>query len=57
MIIPLPDSFSQLEDILRPDELISFVLLSLTIVIIAPIGEELFSEVFYSTTLKIPGKM
>ena len=46
MIIPLPESFSQLENILRPDELISFVLLSLTIVIIAPIGEELLFRGF-----------
>ena len=46
MIIPLPDSFSQLEDILKPDEFISFVLLSLTIVIIAPIGEELLFRGF-----------
>ena len=38
--------FSQLENILRPDELISFVLLSLTIVIIAPIGEELLFRGF-----------
>ena len=53
MIIPLPDSFSQLEDILRPDELISFVLLSLTIVIIAPVGEELLFRGFLQHYLSL----
>ena len=52
MIIPLPDSFLQLEALLKPEDPLSLVLLIITIVIIAPIGEELLFRGFLQTGLE-----
>lgn len=52
MVIPIPDSFLQIETLLRPENPFSFALLILTIVIIAPIGEELLFRGFLQNSLE-----
>ena len=51
-IFPLPESFLQLENILKPDNFFSFLLLSSTVVLIAPIGEELLFRGFLQQFLE-----
>jgi|TARA_B100000953_G_scaffold61475_1_gene48959 hypothetical protein len=53
MIIPAPDSFLQLEALLTPDNPISMFLLIITIVLLAPIGEELLFRGFLQKYLEI----
>ena len=43
-IIPIPQSFLNLETLLSPESTFSMVLIFLTIVLIAPIGEEMVLE-------------
>ena len=52
MIIPIPDSFLQIETLLKPEEPFSLALLIITIVIIAPIGEEFLFRGFLQTGLE-----
>ena len=52
MIIPIPDSFLQIEALLKPKDHFSLVLLVITIVIIAPIGEELLFRGFLQKGLE-----
>ena len=52
MIIPIPDSFLQIEALLKPKDPFSLVLLIITIVIIAPIGEELLFRGFLQKGLE-----
>ena len=55
-IFPLPDSFLKLDSLLSPDNPFSLILILLTVVIIAPIGEEMvfrgFLQRFLETTWK-----
>ena len=51
-IIPIPDSFLQIEALLKPKDPLSLVLLIITIVIIAPIGEELLFRGFLQKSLE-----
>tara|TARA_B100001245_G_scaffold83988_1_gene60551 strand:- start:3760 stop:4413 length:654 start_codon:yes stop_codon:yes gene_type:complete len=53
MVIPAPDSFLQLEALLTPDNPISMFLLIITIVLLAPIGEELLFRGFLQKYLEI----
>ena len=53
MIIPAPESFLQLEALLTPDNPISMFLLIITIVLLAPIGEELLFRGFLQKYLEI----
>jgi membrane protease YdiL (CAAX protease family) len=52
MIIPIPDSFLQIEALLKPKDPFSLVLLIITIIIIAPIGEELLFRGFLQKGLE-----
>ena len=52
MIIPAPDSFLQLEALLTPDNPLSMLLLIITIVLLAPIGEELLFRGFLQKYLE-----
>ena len=52
MVIPIPDSFLQIEALLKPENPFSFALLIITIVIIAPIGEELLFRGFLQKSLE-----
>ena len=52
MVIPIPDSFLQIEALLKPENPFSFALLIITIVIIAPIGEELLFRGFLQNSLE-----
>jgi len=52
MIIPIPDSFLQIEALLKPKDPFALVLLIITIVIIAPIGEELLFRGFLQKGLE-----
>ena len=54
-IIPIPQSFLNLETLLSPESTFSMVLIFLTIVLIAPIGEEMVLEDFYSAILRSIG--
>tara|TARA_B100000586_G_scaffold127685_1_gene92286 strand:- start:115 stop:768 length:654 start_codon:yes stop_codon:yes gene_type:complete len=53
MVIPAPDSFLQLEALLTPDNPISMFLLIITIVLLAPIGEELLFRGFLQKYLEV----
>jgi hypothetical protein len=53
MVIPAPDSFLQLEALLTPENPISMFLLIITIVLLAPIGEELLFRGFLQKYLEI----
>lgn len=50
--IPMPESFLQVEAMLTPDNTLSLFLLIITIVIIAPIGEELLFRGFLQKLLE-----
>ena len=52
MVIPMPDSFLQVEAILTPDNPLSFALLIFTIVILAPVGEEILFRGFLQKYLE-----
>ncbi len=52
MVIPMPDSFLQVEAMLKPDNSLSLVLLIFTIVILAPIGEEILFRGFLQKYLE-----
>ena len=52
MIIPIPDSFLQIEALLKPQNPLSLIILIITIVIIAPIGEELLFRGFLQKGLE-----
>lgn len=52
MIIPIPDSFLQLELMLKPEDPLSLILLIITIVIVAPIGEELLFRGYLQKNLE-----
>ena len=52
MVIPIPDSFLQIEALLKPENPFSLALLIITIVIIAPIGEELLFRGFLQKSLE-----
>ena len=52
MIIPIPDSFLQIEALLKPQNPLSLIILIITIVIIAPIGEELLFRGFLQNGLE-----
>ncbi len=52
MIIPMPESFLQVEAMLTPDNPLSLFLLIVTIVILAPIGEELLFRGFLQKYLE-----
>lgn len=51
-IIPIPDSFLKLEEVFNPESSISLFLLFLTVVIIAPFGEELVFRGFLQQYLE-----
>ena len=53
MVIPAPDSFLQLEALLTPDNPLSLLLLIVTIVFLAPIGEELLFRGFLQKHLEM----
>ena len=52
MVIPMPDSFLQVEAMLQPDNSLSLVLLIFTVVILAPIGEEILFRGFLQKYLE-----
>ena len=52
MVIPMPDSFLQVEAMLKPDNSLSLVLLIFTVVILAPIGEEILFRGFLQKYLE-----
>ena len=52
MVIPMPDSFLQVEAMLKPDNFLSLVLLIFTVVILAPIGEEILFRGFLQKYLE-----
>jgi len=52
MLIPMPESFLQVEAMLTPDNPLSLFLLIVTIVILAPIGEELLFRGFLQKYLE-----
>jgi len=52
MVIPTPDSFLQIEAMLTPDNPLSLVLLIFTIVILAPVGEEILFRGFLQKYLE-----
>ena len=52
IVIPAPDSFLQLEALLTPDNPLSMLLLIITIVLLAPIGEELLFRGFLQKHLE-----
>ena len=52
MIIPMPDSFLQVEAMLTPENPLSLFLLIITIVFLAPIGEELLFRGFLQKKLE-----
>ncbi len=52
MIIPMPDSFLQVEAMLTPENPLSLFLLIITIVFLAPIGEELLFRGFLQKYLE-----
>ena len=52
MVIPMPDSFLQVEAMLTPDNSLSMVLLIFTVVIIAPVGEEILFRGFLQKYLE-----
>ena len=49
-IIPAPESFLQLEALLTPENPISMIILIITIVILAPVGEEILFQKFLEKT-------
>ena len=51
-IIPAPESFLQLEALLTPENPISMIILIITIVILAPVGEELLFRGFLQKFLE-----
>ena len=51
-IFPLPDAFLNLNSLLSPDNTFSFVLVFLTVVVIAPIGEEMVFRGFLQRFLE-----
>ena len=52
MVIPMPDSFLQVEAMLTPDNPLSLALLIFTIVILAPVGEEILFRGFLQKYLE-----
>ena len=52
MVIPMPDSFLKVEAMMTPDNPLSLVLLILTVVILAPIGEEILFRGFLQKYLE-----
>ncbi|MDP6033646.1 MAG: type II CAAX endopeptidase family protein [Candidatus Marinimicrobia bacterium] len=52
MVIPMPDSFLQIEAMLTPDNPLSMALLLFTIVLLAPIGEEVIFRGFLQKYLE-----
>ncbi len=52
MVIPMPDSFLQVEAMLTPDNPLSLVLLIFTVVILAPVGEEVLFRGFLQKYLE-----
>ena len=56
-IIPAPESFLQLEAMLTPENPLSMIILIITIVILAPVGEELLFRGFLQKFLGISGVM
>ncbi|MEA1880864.1 MAG: type II CAAX endopeptidase family protein [Candidatus Marinimicrobia bacterium] len=52
MVIPMPDSFLQVEAMLTPDNPLSLVLLIFTVVILAPVGEEILFRGFLQKYLE-----
>ena len=52
MVIPMPDSFLQVEAMLKPENPLSLALLIFTIVILAPVGEEILFRGFLQKYLE-----
>lgn len=51
-ILPMPESFLQLEEILNPENPIAYILLVATVVILAPVGEEILFRGFLQKFLE-----
>ena len=52
LIFPIPDSFLNLDSLLSPDNPISLILVFLTVVIVAPVGEEMVFRGFLQNFLE-----